>query len=188
MSDETVVDQQEEAQNTPDASLNALIDKLNKSMDERFSGFQSLLDKKVSPIEATLEELKLSRMSPAEREEFIEDQVKEENARLKRQLAIFEKSKDHPEEVAFLTDFLKQDNLDAQLALLRNFKGNTPAPTPSEGDEGNEPEPEVNLNNPPRKQTPSLGNLLSSGRMTKEAAQQLLSQNNERGALRKLRG
>lgn len=188
MSDNNNVDQQGEGEVTPEPSLNELIDKLNKSIDERFSGFQSLLDKKVSPIESTLEELRLSRMSPAEREEFQEEQVTRENAKLKREVEILRRAKDHPEEVAFLTQFLEQNSLDAQLALLQNFRGQVKPATPREEGEDEEAEPDVNLNNPPRKQTPSLGNLLAQGKMTKEAAAQLLAANNEKGALRKTRG
>lgn len=191
MTNELDVDQLEEAlAAVPEGTENLNEDKLaelRQEMNQRYSGFQSLLDKKMAEIVDTISELKTARMSPEEREELEEVETKRELAKLKRENDILKMRTKYPEAVDTLMQVLDQQSLEKQLEILTALsKGKNSGPTPSEEPDVS-PAP-VDANNPPRKPEASLASLVKGGQMTKEQAAKILGASNEKGFLARLRG
>lgn len=174
-----------EAPKPQEFDLSAITNAIKADFDQRFQGFQSLLDRRTSEFQRELEALKTADLSPEEQEQHRERKSAEQIARLERENALLKMRKQYPEEVDFLEEFLGQESYDAQLQLLANFR-RAQAEAEAQGAESTEQPTPVNRNNPPRKQDVSLADM--DGEMTKELADKILDQSNVKGMLRKLRG
>lgn len=169
----------------PSVDLSALQDALMAEFDKRFSGVQSLLDRRTSEFQSQLEELRTADLSPEDREEVLARKAQEEVERLKRENELLRLRKDFPEEVDLLSDFMEKSSLQEQLALLSGFrKAKAEEQAQGEPPQG-QPTP-VDKNNPPRRQEVSLADM--AGEMTNELADSILGQAKEKGLLRRLRG
>jgi hypothetical protein len=170
--------------------LDALVERINAESDKRFRGLQSLMDQRDQEYRDQLESLRTSELSPEEQEQAQTSKLKQERDELKRQVELLSMRKDFPEEVDFISGFLGKSSYQDQLAALREFRKANAAAAPNgdetpEAAEGGEPTP-VDGNNPPRKTGPSLADA-TSGKMTKELSDSILSTSSEKGILSRLR-
>jgi hypothetical protein len=177
--------------NQPNGNVSFSLDDLKAAMsaefDNRFSGFQSLLDRRTSELRKELDDLKTADLTPEEQEQVRSREANERLARLERENEILRMRKDYPEEVDLLEEFFKKSSLDDQLALLANFrKAKEEAATP-EGGADNQPTP-VDKNSPPRRGELTVSDI-GDGKMNSELADKVLEQvGQEKGFLRRLRG
>jgi len=180
MSDETQSNDQPQ-----NADLEALVAQLSGSLDQRFQGFQGILDRRDAEYRQMIEDLKTADLSPEEQEQFRESKLQRELESTKRRLEIMEMRKEYPEEVDLLDSLLQGKSLTDQLNLLATFRKAQPSTESDESvtDEG-QPTP-VDKNNASRKTEPSLADF--GGQMTPELADRLIDTNNEGGILRRLR-
>lgn len=174
------------SEETPALDLNAITTALSAEFDKRFSGIQSLLDRRTSEWQAQLEELKTVNLTPEEREQLQASEAQKKLAQLERENQLLKMRKNFPEEVDLLEQFLSADSLESQLDVLSKFR-KAQAEAEAQGAEPKEQPTPVDMNNPPRKQEVSLADL--GDKMTNELADKILKQGgSEKGLLRRLRG
>lgn len=184
--DNVTTDQSTGESTTPAIDLSTITKALTEEFDKRFQGFQSLLDRRTSEFQSQLEELKTADLSPEEQEQFRERELQKKMAQLERENTLLKMRKQFPEEVDLLEQFFGADSLEGQLDLLSKFR-KAQAEAEAQGAESTEQPTPVDMNNPPRRQEPSLTDL--AGQMTKELADKILSDGgNTPGLLRRLRG
>lgn len=193
------LDQLEEAINEAVATEDLNDDiktQLEASINERFSGFQSVLDKAMARQEAKFMEaissMQRSTLSPAELNDLEEAETAAKIKALERENAILKARKDHPDEVDFLLEFLSKENMQDQIKAVSEFRNrhlSAAEPTPSEELPEEVATSPVDMNNPKRKSGPNLGSLLKQGKMTKDQAAKILeAAGDEVGLLHRLRG
>lgn len=160
------------------------LSQLEKMLDKRFSGFQSLMDQKLGTFSAELEELKTANLTPEEQEQLDTRKRLEETERLRRENALLKLRKQYPDEVDFLEQFFGAQSLEEQVLATASFRN--PKAAAAESDEDEEPEPTpVEANNPRRKTKASPAD--TGQAMSNEIADQILSAANEPGMLVKIR-
>lgn len=189
------VDQPQVDENPAEDLNDDVVSRLEKAMDSRFSGFQSILDKNIATVRtefaSQLEEVRRSGMSPEELEDLQETEKERELTRLRKEVELLRMRKDHPEEVDFLSQFVNAETFNEQLQLLSKFRsaqsqsGPTPREEPVDDESDNVP---VDRNNPSRKAADSIAAIIrNGGEMTREQAAKLLGSLNERGAIARIR-
>lgn len=151
----------------------ALQETLKPELDSRFSGLQSLQDKRLSQL---AKELRSSSMTPAEQEEVLEQERSQETEKALRVAELIKRRKVAPEAVDFLLESMEKADLDEQVAFIQSVlkASSQPAPAaPTKGDESDEenPIPESNKNNPPSRRN---GALESGEDMNEELADAIL--------------
>lgn len=167
-------------------SLDDLKAAMSAEFENRFQGFQSLLDRRTSELRKELDGLKTADLSPEEQEQVRAREQNERVARLERENEILRMRKDFPEEVDLLEDFLSKSSLDEQLKLLAAFRKAEAEATP-DVDADAQPTP-VDKNSNPRKQNLTLGDI-GDGTMDERTADKVLeSIGSEKGLLRRLTG
>lgn len=175
----------EGAPKTPDVDLSAIKTAMEAEFDKRFQGLQSLLDRRTSDFQRSLEDLKTAELTPEEQEQVREREQAKKVAALERENQLLKMRKNFPEEVDLLEQFFSADSLESQLDLLSKFR-KAQAEAEAQGAEAaGQPTP-VDKNNPSRKQELSLADMAE--RMSGELADKILGQSSEKGLLRKLRG
>lgn len=162
----------------------ALETTLGPELDSRFSGLQSLQDKRLAKL---AKELRATSLTPSEQEEVLEQETAKETDKALRIAELIKRRKTAPEAVDFLLETMEADDLDEQLALIQTrLKAQsapaTPSPAAPKGDEDDEEGeiPESNKNNPPSRRSEALE---SGDEMNDELADQILSQVQGRGQL-----
>ena len=175
----------EDTPETPD--LSAWQQQVTEEFDKRFSGFQSMLDRRdnsINELKSIVETLKTANLSPEEQEQLSSDKREAEVAALKRENEILKMRKEYPDEVDFLQTFLSSQSLEDQFKALRSYKKPIEAQPaePAVGDEA----PPVTPNNSRRETAISAADL--SGQMNEKLAKKLLEDTSEeRGILARLR-
>lgn len=180
----------EEPENPESPDLSAWQKQITDEFDKRFSGIQSILDRRdnsINELKDIVETLKTANLSPEEQEQLSSDKRAAEVAALKRENEILKMRKEYPDEVDFLQTFLGSQSLEDQFKALRDYKKpKEVTPPPAEGDEGAEEAPPVMSNNSRRDSKISAADL--SGQMTEKLAKKLLEDTSEdRGILARLR-
>lgn len=150
---------------------------LRGELDTRFSGFQSLIDKKVTPLASELAELKTAGMSPEEREQLEEDAARQRMDAVLRENELLKLRQTSPDEVDFLMALEKAESFEDQLELVRERFGAKAAQKVEAAVEAaeNSPTPAVDQNNPPRDAKQGIGAALDGGEMNDDIADALLS-------------
>lgn len=175
---------------TDNAGLEAIVQKAVTAalagVDSRFSGFQSLMDKKLATLSR---QLKTSDGSD-DPEGQLDDESESELETLKRELALYQFAEQYPNEVKLFKAVMGQGSLEEQLQAIRSFTATaegaaTPASDEPAGDgEADEPAPEVDGNNPARPKISLKGAIDSE-----EKADLILGQfAGRKGALHRLMG
>lgn len=168
------------------------LDSLSKSLvdqfDKRFSGFQSLVDRKIDGVNRAVNELKTAGLSPEEREQFESGTRDEEMKRLITENAMLKLSKDQPEAVSLFSKIMEQESLEDQLAVIQEALGTKAADHVEQAlADAGEPETQalgIDANNPPRTKSTGLGSYVDGQPMTAELADAILKGvGNQRGAL-----
>lgn len=161
---------------TPDieALVSSAVTKALGGLDDRFAGFQSLIDKKISPLSQQMSQLKTA-LSPEEQEQLDADGEKAELAELRRRNALLELRKDHPKEVDFFMQVMDAETLDDQIAVIAKFLGPAVAAQVEEAAEeaADKTVPEVDRNSPARSK-PASALLAGHSEMTDEIAEAIL--------------
>lgn len=136
------------------------LNEINKTIDTRFSGFQSIIDRRDKNVESkwkaydeTLKELKSRTLSDEEREQLEQRAEAEEFAALKAENELLKLGKEYePEIVDTFTKLLQAETPRDQLEIMKAFRTGTTSepPTPP----ANQPTPatpsgNVDPNNPP---------------------------------------
>jgi hypothetical protein len=167
-------------------SLDDLKAAMSAEFDNRFQGFQSLLDRRTGELRKELDDLKTADLTPEEQEQESTRKQNERVARLERENEILRMRKDYPEEVDLLTEFFEKSSLQDQLALLSAFRKAKAEAEPTDGGADAQPTP-VDKNSNPRRTELTLGDV--GGAMNDQLADKVLeTAGNEKGLLRRLTG
>lgn len=142
--------------NATGADLEAIVQKAVTAalagVDARFSGFQSLMDKKLATLTRQLK----TPGDSGDPEGQPDDEEVSELEELRRTVALYEFAEKYPKEVALFKSVMGKGSLEEQLQAISAF---TAAMTPPAADSnpdadgsegGDEPAPEVDGNNPAR--------------------------------------
>jgi hypothetical protein len=164
---------------------------LGSTLDKRFSGFQSMIDSKVSNLASAVEQLKTAGLSPEEQEQLEYDEQKGEIERLRTENAMLSLRKDHPDAVDFFVEAMSQGSLEDQIAFIEARLGKAVAAAVEDAiEEGGELDlsavPVTDPNNPARKQK-ALGAATAAGQPMTDVVADAILANAPRGALRMLR-
>lgn len=163
---------------TPD--LEALVrDALEKTLkgelDTRFSGLQSIQDKRLAQI---AKELRASNLTAGEQEAILEQEQEQDTAKALQIAELIKRRKTAPEAVDFLLESMDKADLDDQLEFIQSVlsaRAAPPAqPSPTSGDESEEEGqiPETNKTNPASQRSAALE---SGEEMNDELADAILS-------------
>lgn len=146
--------------------------------DERFSGFQSLIDKK---FERLSKEFKTARLSPEEQAQLAEEGEEDDVEQMKRELELHRMRDKYPRGVARLLALSSSESLEDQLAFAEALEDPKVAAQVEEavadaaGD--NAPVPEVDPNNPSRPLKSGAQSATASGKVdSDEVADAILAQ------------
>ena len=150
---------------------------LGQSIDQRFQGFQSTIDKKLGTFQR---ELQAASLSPEEREQFDAQTSEEKMAELQRKVDLYEQRDRYPRGADLLAKLFEADSLDAQLALIESSLGSEAAAQVAEtvaaqADGNVTPVPEVDRNNPGRPIQAGAQSALTSDEMNDAAADAILA-------------
>jgi hypothetical protein len=151
-------------------------DSLKPELDSRFSGLQSVQDKRLAKL---AQELRSSSMTPDEQEAVLEQERSQEQEKALRIAELIKRRKTAPEAVDFLLESMEKADLDEQVEFIQSVlaaRSQTPAPAaPATGDESDEEGqiPESNKNNPASNRSAQLE---SGEEMNEELADAILDQ------------
>lgn len=152
-------------------------DTLKSELDSRFSGLQSIQDKR---LEKLAKELKSSNLTQDQQEAILEQEQEKETSKALQIAELIKRRKTAPEAVDFLLESMEKDDLDDQIAFIQSTLKSSSAPTsapaaPSEGAEDDDEGqiPESNKNNPPSRRSSALE---SEEEMNEELADSILDQ------------
>lgn len=158
--DESASDTPAQSQ-TPD--LEALIrsvlgDTLKGELDSRFSGLQSMQDKRLAKL---AQELRSSGMSQEEQEDAMEQEQAQETAKALQIAELIKRRKKTPEAVDFMLESMDKSDLDEQLDYIQSVLGSkaaasvakavadaVPSSDGETGDQHDAPVPDSDKNNP----------------------------------------
>jgi hypothetical protein len=164
---------------------------LDTSLDKRFQGFQSVIDRKFNPLATAVEQLKTAGLTPEEQEQLNQDEQAREIERLRTENAMLSLRKDNPEAVDFFMEAMSKESLEDQIAYIASRLGRETATAVQEAleEEGALDEaavPVTDPNNPARKQKPLGANTAAGQQMSDAVADAILS-TAPKGALAMLR-
>jgi hypothetical protein len=163
---------------TPD--LEALVrDALEKTLkgelDTRFSGLQSIQDKRLRQI---AKELKESNLTQGEQDAILEQEQEQDSQKALQIAELIKRRKTAPEAVEFLLESMDKADLDDQIEFIQSVlkpsqKPETPAPTLSADSDEEGEIPETNKTNPASQRNAALE---SGDEMNDELADAVLDQ------------
>jgi hypothetical protein len=175
-----------------EAVVSRLLASQNDALDKRLQGFQSLIDRKMTPLSQDLETLKAA-LSPETQEQYDQSRTEKELEELRRFKQVMESRKGHEDAVDFFMEAMGKDSFEEQIAFIEQRLGSK-APTqepaqPSTEEAVSEPVPAVDANNPSRSGGPRLGAsaAVEQGGMDDRKADAILAAGNQKGALATLR-
>lgn len=153
-------------------------DTLKSELDSRFSGLQSIQDKRLTQL---AKELKASNLTQDQQDAILEQEQEKETSKALQIAELIKRRKSAPEAVDFLLESMEKDDLDDQIAFIQSTlraststKTSVPA-SPTTGDEDDDEGqiPESTKNNPPSRRS-----ALESDEdgMNEELADQILDQ------------
>lgn len=149
-------------------------DTLKSELDSRFSGLQSLQDKRLAQL---AKELKTSNLTQDQQEAILEQEQEKDTAKALQIAELIKRRKTAPEAVDFLLESMEKDDLDDQIAFIQSTlkTRQSPAPASPKGDESDDEGeiPESNKNNPASQRSEALE---SGEEMNEELADQILDQ------------
>lgn len=165
---------------------------LKSELDSRFSGLQSMQDKRLA---ALAKELRSTSLSREEQEEVLEREQAQETAKALQIAELIKRRKNAPEAVDFLLESMEFGDLDEQIQFIQSRLGSKAAaqvaqavadadPASTEGATKTAPVPETDHNNPASRRSPAPA---SGSEMDDELADKILS-NVGRGQFRRLLG
>lgn len=128
--------------------------KAQELSDQRFSGYQSALDKKFSALQSQLTAVQKATLSPDEIEDQRQSDLQQQLAKAQRDNAMLRAAQKYPDAFPAFEELITADDPEAQLEILSRFLRPTPppnaAPAPVADDPPPAPTPPVDPNNPPR--------------------------------------
>lgn len=149
-------------------------DTLKTELDSRFSGLQSIQDKRLDKL---ARDLRASNLTQDQQDAILEQEQERDTAKALQIAELIKRRKTAPEAVDFLLESMEKDDLDDQIAFIQNqLKPKAPAPAaPVKGDESDDEGeiPESNKNNPPSRRSEALE---SGEDMNDELADSILDQ------------
>lgn len=150
-------------------------DTLKSELDSRFSGLQSLQDKRLAQL---AKELKASNLTQDQQDAILEQEQEKDTAKALQIAELIKRRKTAPEAVDFLLESMEKDDLDDQIAFIQSTlkTRQSPAPaSPATGDESDDEGeiPQTNKTNPPSRRSEALE---SDEGMNEELADQILDQ------------
>lgn len=168
---------------------NVLEGTLKNELDSRFSGLQSLQDKRLAQL---ARELKASNLTQDQQDAIMEQEQEKETEKALRIAELIKRRKAAPEAVDFLIESMEKADLDEQVEYIQSVLKARPAPNPvpaaskqEDEDEGEGEIPESNKNNAPSNRSVQLE---SGEEMNDELADAVLSQVQGRGQLSRFFG
>jgi hypothetical protein len=170
-----------------DAGVEAVLDRLGKTLDERFSGFQSLVDRKIGGLNSQLSELKAQYLTPEERAAQEQESEKKEIESLRMENQLFRLRQDHPDAVDLIIGAMGTQSLEDQIAFIESKMGKkaiaqVEAAVEADASTGGE----VDQNNPGRKPKMGAATAAFTEIDSEEAADAILN-SQPKGALAALR-
>jgi hypothetical protein len=164
-------------------------DTLKSELDSRFSGLQSIQDKRLAQL---ARELRASNLTQDQQEAIMEQEQEKETEKALRIAELIKRRKAAPEAVDFLIESMEKADLDEQVEYIQSVLNartatQTPVPAAPKGaeDEDEGEIPESTKNNPPSNRNVALE---SGEEMTEELADAVLSQVQGRGQLSRFFG
>lgn len=127
--------------------------KAQELSDQRFSGYQSAIDKKFSALTADLKKVQQATLSPAEIEDDRQADLQQQLAKAQRETALLRASLKYPAAFPVFEQLIAAEDPEAQLEALTRFLQPAPpaVPPPAVVPEPPAPRtPPVDPNNPPR--------------------------------------
>lgn len=149
-------------------------DTLKTELDSRFSGLQSIQDRRLDKL---ARDLRKSNLTQDQQDAILEQEQERDTAKALQIAELIKRRKSAPEAVDFLLESMEKDDLDDQIAFIQGtLKPKAPAPAaPAPGTESDDEGeiPESNKNN----QASQRNAALESGEdMNEELADQILDQ------------
>lgn len=191
-----------QASNTPPATSNQpdldsvitrAVTEALKGVDSRFTGFQSLIDRKFGEISKDVGRLRKAALPPEDADAEADADLQREIEALRQQNQMLQLRRDHPEAVDFLMDLFGEDrqSFEAQIAFIESKFGPKAAQQVEEAVESAAEaiasKTPVDPNNPARAKDVALSTaaaMARTGKLTEEAAMTILN-NAGRGSLAK---
>ncbi len=190
-----------QASNTPlttsnqpdlDSVITRAVTEALKGVDSRFTGFQSLIDRKFGEISKDVGRLRKAALPPEDADAEADADLQREIEALRQQNQMLQLRRDHPEAVDFLMDLFGEDrqSFEAQIAFIESKFGPKAAQQVEEAVEAaadaiaSNP---VDPNNPARAKDVALSTataMARTGKLTEESAMTIL-RNAGRGSLAK---
>jgi len=172
------------AQPDLDAVIQSAVQAALKGVDQRFSGFQSVIDRKIAEVSRSVGDLRKAALPPEELAAEDQTALAQEIEALRQRNAMLELRRDHPEAVDFLMDLFSEDkqSFEAQIAFIEDKFGPKAAAqveaAVEAAAEASNAAPAVDPNNPARKQDVALATaaaMARNGNLTEEAAMAILN-------------
>ncbi len=130
-----------------------------ESVDKRFQGFQSLMDRKLGDVQR---QFKTAGLSPEEQEQLDAQDRETEVEMLRRKVELYERQKDYPVGASILAQLTQAESLEDQLSILEQALAARAAQAPVTPN-ADVPVPEVDRNNPARAMKPGVRTALETG-------------------------
>lgn len=147
---------------------------VTSQFDQRFQGFQSVQDKKLSALSR---EFKTARLSPEEQAQLDEETNDDELARLRLENQIYRSREQFPRGADLLSKLTQAESIEDQLAIIEAFASaaapQAEAPEAPVAD-GEVLVPEVDRNSPGRPVKQGARSAIESGEMNEEIADAIL--------------
>lgn len=176
----------EQSPPAPDAVLEAVMARLDKTLDKRFSGFQSIMDTKIGGLSSQFAQLQRQSLSPEEIAEQEQVDAKAENEKLRQENQLLRLRADHPDAVDLITGAMGTATLEEQVAFIESRLGKQAVKQIEEAVEADESaDSGESIPNPGSKPKMGAQSASFAGEMTDEMADAVLA-NQPRGALSRL--
>jgi len=179
-----------EAPSTPAQDLEAVMDRLQETLDKRFSGFQSSMDRKIAGLSTQFAQAQSSLLTPEERDEQAQSAEKKELEQLRMERQLYQLRDSHPEAVDLIIGSMAAQTLEEQIDFIESKFGKKVVAqveaAVEEAAEETEGAQEVQVNNPGKKPKLGAASAAFADVNSEEAADAILNQFG-RGALQKLR-
>ena len=171
----------------PDPVLEAVMARLDKTLDKRFSGFQSLMDSKIGGLSTQFAQLQRQSLSPEEIAEQEQTDAKAENEKLRQENQLLRLRTDHAEAVDLITGAMGTATLEDQIAFIESRLGKQAVKQIEAAVEADESADsgESSIPNPGTKPKMGAQSASFAGEMSEEMADAVLS-NQPRGALARI--
>jgi hypothetical protein len=179
-------DSVEQSPPAPDAVLEAVMARLDKTLDKRFSGFQSIIDTKIGGLSSQFAQLQRQSLSPEEIAEQEQSDAKAENEKLRQENQLLRLRADHPDAVDLITGAMGTATLEEQVAFIESRLGKQAVKQIEEAVEADESaDSGESIPNPGTKPKMGAQSASFAGEMTSEMADAVLA-NQPRGALSRI--